>query len=258
MKKILFALIILCQYALYAQLPVSSANESLGAESFIGQDNLGNTYFNKENTFYKQRDGKILQYKNISLGKIAHIDLQNPLSIALLYTDFNTVIILDNQLNETRRINFAEYVEPLVITAAGIASQNRLWVYNSLTQQLGLYDYLKNSHVPITQQMKGNIVHYQTDFNSFQWIDDQQYWFSCDIFGKISTFGKVPIFDKVQFVMPKLLYLKNGGLYLFDAVKNTSTAVDLSKKSVLGFWYGQQNLSIFTTEGISNYKITIP
>jgi hypothetical protein len=31
---------------------------------------------------------------------------QNPLNIVLFYENFNVVILLDNQLNETQKINF--------------------------------------------------------------------------------------------------------------------------------------------------------
>lgn len=250
---------ILCQYGLFAQRPVFVSQDDFSADWFNGFDNFGSAYFVRDNTFYKKKEAKLLQYNTISLGKIKHVDLQNPLNIVLLYADFNTVVILDNQLNETQRINFSEYPDPLVVTATGIASQNRLWVYNSLTQQLGLYDYLKNNYVPITQSMTGNIHYYETDFNTFQWIDDQQNWFSCDVFGKIASHGKVPVSNALQFVSAtSLLYFKDGVLNFFDGVKSSPISVDLPKKTVLGFWYGQQNLSIFTTEGISNFKIKLP
>jgi hypothetical protein len=71
------------------------------------------------------------------LGKITKVDLQNPLKIVLFYESFN-VAPLDNQLNEIQKINFSSNANPIVITATGIASQNQLWVYNSLNQQIGL------------------------------------------------------------------------------------------------------------------------
>jgi hypothetical protein len=61
----------------------------------------------------------------------------------LIYESFNSALLLDNQLNEIQKINFSSNANPIVITATGIASQNQLWVYNSLNQQIGLFLYKK-------------------------------------------------------------------------------------------------------------------
>jgi hypothetical protein len=45
-------------------------------------------------------------YQNFSLGKITKVDLQNPLKIVLFYENFNTVVTLDNQLNEIQKSIF--------------------------------------------------------------------------------------------------------------------------------------------------------
>ena len=109
-------------------------------DQFLGYDPFGFYYTIKNNVFSKINTRDTLEYKNISLGKITKVDLQNPLKIVLFYENFNTVILLDNQLNETQKINFSESTIPFVVSAVGIASQNQLWIYNSMNQQLGLYD----------------------------------------------------------------------------------------------------------------------
>ena len=66
-----------------------------------------------------------------------------PMDTVLFYEDFNTVIFLDNQFNEIQKINLSESLPSLAVTAIGNASQNRLWIYDNLNQQISLYDYLK-------------------------------------------------------------------------------------------------------------------
>ncbi|RZJ71778.1 hypothetical protein [Flavobacterium sp.] len=259
MKKFLPILFLLFQYAGFSQLAAVSTSEiAVAADRFLGFDNLGSNYYVKDNTFYKEKEGKILQYKNISFGKIEKADLINPMNLVLFYKDFNAVVFLDNQLNEIRRINFSDFVEPMTVTAIGNASQNRLWIYNNINQQIGLYDYLKNSVRYIAQPLKGNIVHYESDFNYFHWLDDSGNRYSCDLFGKISSLGKWPIEPNSQFVSDKsMLYLKNGNLYFFTLADNNGQVVDLGKKSPLGFWYNAQNLAIFTPALISNHKLNL-
>ena len=112
------------------------------ADTYIGFDSFGANYFIKNNVFIKKTKTRIWQYKNLSFGKISKVDIQNPLNIVLFYEDFNSIILLDNQLNETQRINFSENTTPILATATGLAFGNRLWMYNSLSQQIGLFDFL--------------------------------------------------------------------------------------------------------------------
>lgn len=229
------------------------------ADEFVGFDSLEDLYFIKNNIFYKKHKDKLWQYKNLSLGKITKIDLQNPLKIVLFYENFNTVVTLDNQLSETQKINFSENEIPILVTATGIASQNRLWIYNSLTQQIGLFDYLKNTYQSITPSFPENLKFYYSDFNTFQWIDDKLNWYSCDVFGKITTLGKIPDFDQIQVVSnSSVLYKKNNVLHFYTLTDNKDTLIDFDKKTFENFYYRDQILSIFTNQEITTYKITLP
>ena len=112
---------------------------------YIGFDGLGNNYFIKENVFSMQNETKSWEYKNVALGKISSVDFLNPLKIVLFYEDFNTIVTLDNQLNEVQKLNLFEIDNTIFAAKIGLASQNQFWIYNSLTQQIMLYDYLNNT-----------------------------------------------------------------------------------------------------------------
>lgn len=231
----------------------------LVVDQFVGIDKFGFRYFIKNNVLFKQNDKTSLEYKNLSLGKIAKVDLQNPLKLLLFYEDFNTIVTLDNQLNETQRVNFSENTIPIIVSATGIASQNRFWIYNSLTQQLGLYDYLKNTLQPLASPFQEELNYYDSDFNYFQWIDEKGNWNTCDVFGKINTIGKVDAFEKIQFIGEKqALYSNEGQLYILDLKNAKKYTLENVEKSFESFYYKDQILSIFTSEGITNYKIIIP
>ncbi|HLF52933.1 hypothetical protein [Flavobacterium sp.] len=237
--------------------PVSAYE--IDADAFAGFDGLGSFYYIKNDVFFKRKNDKLWEYKNLSLGKITRVDLQNPLQMVLFYENFNTVIMLDNQLNEVQKINFSENDLPIMVAAVGISSQNRLWIYNSLSQHIGLFDYLKNTLQPITPSFQGNIKYYESDFNTFQWIDEKMNWFTCDIFGKVTALGKVSDFDQIQPVTKQIvLFSKDGKLHLQDLQKNVIYTIVNVEKSFKNFYYKDQILSIFTTTGITNYKITIP
>lgn len=235
------------------------AKQELAADVFVGFDNLGNGYFFNKDVFYKKNAEKLWQYKNPFLGKVTKADIQNPLKMVLFYGDFNSVVLLDNQLNETDRIDFSTNENPIVATAVGMASQNRLWIWNNLTQQLGLFDYLNNNFKVLTQSFQGNVKYYQSDFNYFQWIDEKNNWRSCDIFGKVAFLGQVPEFEKIQLLEnQKVLFATKGQLYFQDLKKDGVFLIENVEKSLRGFTYKDQILSIFTDSGITNYKLNLP
>jgi hypothetical protein len=199
-ERILFLLLIVCSASVFAQNQKLSttliSHFKMDADEFLGYDSFGYSYQIKNNVFIKSKANEVFEYKSISLGNISKVDLQNPLKIVLYYDDFNTVLLLDNQLNKITEINFSQNSIPIVVNAIGMSTQNQLWIYNTLNQQIGLFDYLKNEYKTVSTPLTETIKYYQTDFNTFYWIDKKNNWFSCDIFGKTTSLGKVPYFDK--------------------------------------------------------------
>lgn len=233
--------------------------EKLKAETILGYDSLGNLYFVDQGILFKKNNNELHQYKNLSLGKLSHVDFINPLNVLLFYENFNTVIFLDNQFNEIQKINLSESLSSLAITALGNASQNRLWIYDQLNQQISLYNYLKNAPQTITPSAIGNIVYYQTQFNTFQWIDLNSNWFTCDVYGKITNNGKVSPFNQIQLLPNNYVIISyEEKLQIQDVTKHVFYTIENIPKSIHKFYYKDQILSIFTDEGVTNYKIKIP
>jgi len=263
MKKLLLLLFITQTFLGFSQLKNSTATllstQKTDAETFVGLDALANYYYLINNTLFRKNSTNTFQYKNPFLGKITRVDIQNPLKTLVFYGDFNTVVLLDSQLNETEKIDFSANATPIVATAAGMASQNKLWIFNSLTQQIRLYDYLNDTFKELTQSLQGTFKYYETDFNNFQWVDDQMRWRSCNIFGKTIDMGKVPDFDQIKLTENQLiLFTKNGELNYQDFRNDKIFLIENIEKSFKSFTYRDQILSIFTGSQITNYKITTP
>jgi hypothetical protein len=231
----------------------------LEAEKFIGQDVYGYQYSVNNNTLHKIKGKEKFVYKNFLLGQITKVIIENPLRIMLFYENFNTIILLDNQLNEIQKINFSENPTPIIVTATGIAVQNQLWVFNRLNQQIGLFDYLKNNYKTISNPFTGTIKQSQSDFNNFYWIDDKNNWFMCSIYGKISNLGTVPDYDSIQIINnEEFIYSKNNVLFFENIKKNERYEIENLEKTIVNFYYKDQILSIFTSKEIVNYKIITP
>ncbi|MDI9309054.1 MAG: hypothetical protein QM535_02465 [Limnohabitans sp.] len=265
MKKIILLISIFTSFLTFSQENKISIEEHLNdsiiinADIYIGNDDLGFHYFINQNKLIKTNNNLKFEYQNISLGKITKVDLQNPLRVIVFYESFNTIIALDSQLNEIRKINFNEINSEILLGATGTASQNSYWIFNQLNQQLGIYNFQNNTFRYIGITFDKTIKNYWSTFNNFFWIDTDNNFFASDIFGKKSYLGKIPSFDTISSSDDDfLIYEKDKTLTLFNFKKKISYPIEIVQKSFLSFHYKNQNLAIFTTEGLTNYKINLP
>ncbi len=263
MKKLLLTLILLVglmargqkiNAAMLEQIPLKTAEEN-----FIGYDALGAFYRLEQQTLIKQNGAQIWQYKNPQLGKISRIDLMNPLKIVVFFEAQNTVALLDAQLNETQKINFNEKAPDVLPTAIGLASGNRLWLYNSLTQKFGLYDYTQNKWLALGTTLTSAPKNYTSDFNYFYWSNASGEVNRCDVYGKMDNLGRLPENEQFVWTGTQSIILQTGhDLYWYDFTDNKRLFIEIDKKSFKKFTYKDQILSIFTDQGITNYKINLP
>ncbi|MEI7508893.1 MAG: hypothetical protein WCJ62_05445 [Flavobacterium sp.] len=263
MKKLICLALLIVFGSGFGQYPKISATKietvAFDADSFVGFDGFHNYFYIKDNTLFKKSENNLMQYQNVSLGTITKIDILNPLKVIVFYEEFNTVIALDNQLNEIQRVDFSKLDTPIVTNAIGISGQNKLWFFNTLNQQIGLYDLLTNTSQNLGMSIANGVKYYQTDFNYFHWIDKQNQWNTSTIYGRISQNGAVEASRNLQLLYDnKLLYVKDNVLYLLDRNINKRYEIDIVEKSLKNFYYRDQILSIFTPQGITNYKIIIP
>jgi hypothetical protein len=228
-------------------------------KTYIGFDGLGNNYYIKENVFIKEKEAKIWEYKNVALGKITSVDYVNPLQIVVFYEDFNTIITLDNQLNEIQKLNLSDIDNTIFASKVGLAAQNQFWIFNSLTQQIMLFDYLKNTSKNIGNPIQEAIQYTQSDFNNFYWIDEINNWYAVDIFGKATLLASIPPFEKIQIIdSERLLFSRNNVLYCLNNATKTVYEIEIVEKSFQNYYYKDQILAIFTNQQIKHYKIKLP
>ena len=138
------------------------AETDLEAEEFIGADELGNLFYLGNQVFYRESGQRIFSFSNVDLGAITTVDVGNPFKILLLYRDFNSVIILDNNLNElSQRLDFTGETQFNNVLFVGNSSQNNIWLYAD-DNKLHLYNYETLSEELQTQAM----TFYEDDFTA--------------------------------------------------------------------------------------------
>jgi hypothetical protein len=102
-------------------------------------DNLGNMYvLNSDNQLKKlgvQGDSLAVFNDVRRYGKIASIDVSNPLKILVYYREFTTIIELDRFLNIVNTIDLRK-LNILQARAVALAYDNNIWVFDELEATL--------------------------------------------------------------------------------------------------------------------------
>jgi hypothetical protein len=143
MKKIIPSiLLIFSLYGLRAQDADSIPQMSrfiAGVYVDFEVDNLGNIFvLTPENQLkkYSAAGDSLGVFNDVRrYGKIAYIDVSNPLKILLFYEEFGTIVMLDRFLNninslDLRQLGFYQ------VTCIGLAYDNNIWVYDALAGKL--------------------------------------------------------------------------------------------------------------------------
>ena len=233
--------------------------KAVSADAFVGFDKFDYSYFIKDNVLLKSKNSASMEYKNVTLGKITKVDLLNPLKVVVFYERFNTAVTLDNQLNETLKINFSELKVPLVVTKIGMAAQNQLWIFDEITSQLYLYDTGNGQLKTVGTPLSETINYYTSDFNSFEWLDAKNNWYRCSIYGAVQQLDYPFTFDKILFSNTEIIiYSEKETIFIFDRKSAVINALENVEKTFTSLTFKNQILSIFTNQIISNYKITLP
>jgi hypothetical protein len=230
---------------------VKIASKLFNYEVFWGNDLSGKYYFSNSNTLYKVSKSDTLNYANNNFGKISSVETFNMLQTLVFYRENNAFVLLDSQFNEINSSIFSEinceFLKP--------ASQNELWLYDSLSQQIGLYN-LNSKKIKFLSNPIKNISYSQSDYNYLYWIDTERNCFSISKFGKIASLGKLNSFQKTVFLnQNELFYLFDNKIYYYTFENKLSQQVNINEKLIENFCFSDGFFSIFTNNQLSTYKI---
>ena len=228
-------------------------------EIFLGFDNQQNKYSIKNNILTKNSETITYQYNNLGLGKITRVDFQNPLQIVIFYKNFNTVVLLDNQLNEIKKIDFNLKSTPVSLEAVALSSQNQIWIYDSISSKIGLYNVNTYAFKWISTMLENPISYYESDYTHFYWTDVNLSLYRISIYGTIEKLVILPKFEAIQLTKSNnLIYQIEHQLYYYDLTSKRSSKIAIDEKIISKFFFRDGILSIFTQNEITNYKIILP
>lgn len=256
MKHLPF-LFFITSFSLIAQelKPVSTA--LLEASSFIGVDAYKNTYYINERVLHKKGTEGDFVFKDFQLGTISSVDIINPLKIVLFHEDTNTVVFLDNRLNEIERINFNNLPEFINISAATNAGNNRLWIFNVDTQQLELYNYRSNSKTTVSQPFAGKLISQASNFN-YCFILTESKVLSFNIYGSLLSETEAKGFSIIAQQGDTLVAIKENSLFRYSENSFKPIKLPISENTIKDLFFTKEFLYIYDGKSLHTFSITQP
>lgn len=234
---------------------------SLKADAFIGVDTFENYYYIIGNTLYKKTIHKTYSYNNTSLGTIKTVDISNPLKVIVFYQDFNTVVILDNRLNElTDTINFSIESFAKNVASVSLSSNNNLWIYSLDDNILSLWNYETKKMVLNTQPLS----FYSENFEATAQISTYEHcWLASTNtvlqFNEYGSFVESYEDKNIEKLVPYgngYFYITNNKIYYID--KNSSpkeVLIDAKKHKLGNFMAVKSNLYFFDANTLYKYRV---
>ncbi len=263
MKQLFLLLLLICQVGITQSLaPLSKV--PFVADRFIGMDNYKNTYFIKDRIINKQGpDGNFL-FNDLQLGRITSVDIINPLKVVVFFQDTNTVVMLDNKLNEIERINFNNLPQFINVSTATNAGSNSLWLFNVDTQQLELYNYGSKLQTVVSQPFPGRLLSQASNFNyCFTLTEKKMRAFNS--YGSILNEVPSEGYEKIIQQNENLVALKENSLYYIpdfakrnNAVSHETVKLTFPEITIKDLQLTNDFLYIYDGENLHAFKLTIP
>ncbi|GAA0871315.1 hypothetical protein GCM10009117_04610 [Gangjinia marincola] len=257
MKHVLIFLLFATNVGLAQDVLVHSADTitPLDADIFVGIDDFNNLFYVKENTFFKQQKNQKTQFVDLQLGELTSVDILNPLKILLFYRDVNTVVILDNRLNEITRINFNELPSIKAVDFAGSGKGQTIWIYNTLLNQIELFDYLQQRSVANTPPLKEAALLFDTGYNyAYKITKDQLLTYS--LYGVLTN--SIPIPNIVQLCerdQQLILYSKDTGYSLYTRKDESLKPLENLEVIPQQFYLNGEKFYIYDGNAIHYYTL---
>lgn len=108
-------------------------------------DQFGNFYRLLDDQVLKlnEQGKEVAAYSSPVLGAVSQLVVVNPLNPLLFYKDFNQLRVLDNRLNEVRRVDLLEagFVDPTLVAQS---EDNQIWIYDQVMDRVVRYRLSEN------------------------------------------------------------------------------------------------------------------
>ncbi len=229
----------------------------LDADIFIGIDSYNDTFYVKDQVLYKKTETDLFNFKDFQLGEINSVDIINPMNIVVYYSDFNTVVLLDNKLTEIERINFNNLSEFINTSSATLAANTSLWVFNIDSQQLESYNYRSKNKVLVSQPIQGEVLSQVSNYN-FCFVLTAEKIRAYNIYGSLIAEIDNEGFVKIVQHNENIIAEKDNELYYIDKKTKEIYKIKSPEINIKDLQLTQDFLYIYNGKKLHTFKLKLP
>jgi hypothetical protein len=232
----------------------------LDANEFIGIDNLEQVYYIKDNTLYKKTASKVFSFSNLHLGKITSVDIINPMKIIVFYKDFNSVILLDDKLNElTDTIDF-NIVLLKNISYTATASNSNLWLFSEDDNRLEIFNYQTQKTI-VSKQLENDFKYKMasSNYHNFWLISDEKMLLYNEYGSFIKSFIPNLQDEQIQKLITyrnNFVFQTNNGLFYLNDENNIKSIPINSSFKIQNFSIHNNLLYFFDGKSVFSFNFS--
>lgn len=253
MKNLLLILLFISQFAT-AQNWKLQGSLPLEADNFVGVDSYNYMYWVENNVLHKKLGKQTHSFSDNLLGRIQSVDLTNPLTVLVFYHQSQTVVVLDNNLNEVERVAFSRMPEFMEVTTVGNAGSRRLWIGNSATQRLELLDYRSKNQEAISAIFNGDILEQVSHYN-YCYIRTPNHIYLYNSYGSILQKLDAKDYDRMFAAYNGVVLQKGKELFYWQKDKKEPEliSINLAELELKDLYYGRQYSYVFDGKQLHTY-----
>lgn len=255
--KLIFIISLLIFQNLVAQTLEEISSFPLEATSFVGVDGYGSIYTIQNAVLNKKGLNEHFEYTDFSLGPVSTVDFINPLKVVVFYENTNTVVFLDNRLNEIERLALSNISELANVSAATNAGNNRLWLFNTTTQQLELFNFRTTQSKTVSQPFPGKFVAMVSNFN-YCYVLTENKLRTFNSYGSLLSEISSEGFESIFLSKDSCVAINNNGLYFLNEGAFNLVKLPPSENPIKDLHLSQEFLYIYDGLLVRTFSITEP
>ncbi|MCA0133343.1 hypothetical protein [Winogradskyella alexanderae] len=259
MNKILYFLFLFCGLCFSQNTIKANFIDSMviDVQKIFGVDTFGTMYYSTDdNTFNKRTKDTTITYTNYQLAEITSANAFNPLKINLFYSDFNTVIILDNRLAEVYKVDFNTVVPYKNVTYISTGFDNTIWIYNQDLQQLELYDYKTNKIRLKTVPLQSEALDLKSDYN-YCYLLTENYLYIYNYFGSLVNKFENIGYDSLAFSKAHLILKEKNQLHILTKNNTEIKRIQHPNLLISQFLVTNETLYIYNDGILRQYRLKL-
>ena len=195
-------------------------------------------------------------FSDSSLGPLSKVDIYNNFKLKLWYSNFNTLVILDNFLNEITRVDFNKISSLFEIVNISSANENNVWVFDESAMKIKKFDFFKKVFVEnIETQIEGDLIEMKSNYN-YLWVLTKKYFYKISYNGLIiyKTENEYE-YSKLGFYNDNVLLSNSSEIFHFKNEEELLVKINLEKLFIKDFFVINETLYIYDKDHLNKYLI---